>query len=80
MSDLDKLAINKNWLNSLSKYLDPYSILSSVEKVEALRRSGKNIFPPNHLLFHDVRFGLWFSMPISDEISLKILRNDLGIL
>ena len=52
MSDLDKLAINKKWLNSLSKYLDPYSILSSVEKVEALRRNGKNIFPPNHLLFN----------------------------
>ena len=52
MSDLDKLVIDKKWLNSLSKYLDPYSILSSVEKVEALRRNGKNIFPPNHLLFN----------------------------
>ena len=52
MSDLDKLVIDKKWLNSLSKYLDPYSILSSVEKVEALRRNGKNIFHPNHLLFN----------------------------
>ena len=31
-------------------------------------------------LAHDVRSGLWFSIPISDEISLKILHNDLGIL
>ena len=52
MSDLDKLAIDKNWLNSLSKYLDPYSILSAVEEVEALRRKGKTIYPPNHLLFN----------------------------
>ena len=52
MTDLDKLIIDNNWLNSLSKYLDIENIINIVDRIELERQSGKNIYPPNNLLFN----------------------------